>query len=132
MKTKAPHVPAAFINAIAAEEGTKEEAVRYLQETWNDYRQAVKERDEAKAQRGTLLGEGSTLGAFTYSPLGEQLVAMEQRAVAAERDRDELIEALRLSRQIIDRGGAHWGDISAIEKIDALLARLFPPKDAAA
>lgn len=31
----APHHPAAFINVIA-EEGTKEEAVRYLQETWNE------------------------------------------------------------------------------------------------
>lgn len=36
MKEKAPHVPAAFINAIA-EEGTKAEAVQFLQETWNDY-----------------------------------------------------------------------------------------------
>ena len=30
-----PHKPAAFINAIA-EEGTKEEAVKYLQVTWNE------------------------------------------------------------------------------------------------
>lgn len=30
-----PHVPAAFINAIA-EEGTKEEAIEYLQKTWNE------------------------------------------------------------------------------------------------
>lgn len=29
------HYPAAFINAIA-EEGTKEEAIRYLQSTWNE------------------------------------------------------------------------------------------------
>ena len=29
------HHPAAFINAIA-EEGTKEEAIKYLQETWNE------------------------------------------------------------------------------------------------
>jgi hypothetical protein len=28
--------PAAFINCIA-EEGTKEEAVKYLQQTWDDY-----------------------------------------------------------------------------------------------
>lgn len=32
---KYPHVPAAFINAIA-EEGTKEEAVEWLQKTWNE------------------------------------------------------------------------------------------------
>lgn len=30
-----PHVPAAFINAIA-EEGTKAEAVEYLQRQWNE------------------------------------------------------------------------------------------------
>jgi hypothetical protein len=30
-----PHVPAAFINAIA-EEGTKEDAVQFLQEQWNE------------------------------------------------------------------------------------------------
>lgn len=31
----AKHTPAAFINAIA-DEGTKDEAVRYLQQTWNE------------------------------------------------------------------------------------------------
>jgi hypothetical protein len=31
----APHVPAAFINAIA-EEGTKHEAIFYLQKQWNE------------------------------------------------------------------------------------------------
>lgn len=31
--------PAAFINAIA-EEGTKVEAVKYLQETWDNYMEA--------------------------------------------------------------------------------------------
>ena len=30
-----PHVPAAFINAIA-EEGTKEEAIEWLQKQWNE------------------------------------------------------------------------------------------------
>ena len=30
-----PHVPAAFINSIA-EEGTKEEAIVWLQRTWNE------------------------------------------------------------------------------------------------
>ena len=33
--TDYPHVPAAFINAIA-EEGTKAEAVEYLQKQWNE------------------------------------------------------------------------------------------------
>lgn len=43
-----PHVPAAFINAIA-EEGTKEEAVEFLQKIWNE-RCALREAlDAAKA-----------------------------------------------------------------------------------
>ena len=33
--TEAPHVPAAFVNAIA-EEGTKAEAVGWLQKQWNE------------------------------------------------------------------------------------------------
>lgn len=33
--TEAPHVPAAFINAIA-EEGTKSEAISELQKIWNE------------------------------------------------------------------------------------------------
>lgn len=32
---KPPRVPAAFINAIA-DEGTKEEAIKYLQEVWDE------------------------------------------------------------------------------------------------
>lgn len=42
---KYKHVPAAFINAIA-EEGTKKEAVEYLQEQWNEtnhYRDVLKQ-----------------------------------------------------------------------------------------
>lgn len=35
MSDKYPHVRAAFINAIA-DEGTKEEAVQFLQEEWNE------------------------------------------------------------------------------------------------
>jgi hypothetical protein len=33
--TEFPHVPAAFINVIA-EEGTKAEAIYWLQRTWNE------------------------------------------------------------------------------------------------
>jgi hypothetical protein len=40
--TKAPHHQAAFINNIA-EEGSKAEAVRFLQETWNELCEAKKE-----------------------------------------------------------------------------------------
>lgn len=35
VKTKHPHVPAAFINALR-EEGTKEEVCNFLQEQWNE------------------------------------------------------------------------------------------------
>jgi hypothetical protein len=37
MTDEAPHVPAAFINAIS-EEGTKAEAVAFLQKQWNENR----------------------------------------------------------------------------------------------
>jgi hypothetical protein len=45
--TDAPHVPAAFINAIA-EEGTKAEAIQWLQKQWNEN---CALRDELKALR---------------------------------------------------------------------------------
>jgi len=41
-RPEAPHVPAAFINAIA-EEGTKAEAVEWLQKTWNELCRAESE-----------------------------------------------------------------------------------------
>ena len=40
--------PAAFINAIA-EEGTKAEAIKYLQETWDELQDAKKEIRMLKA-----------------------------------------------------------------------------------
>jgi hypothetical protein len=46
--TDAPHVPAAFINAIA-EEGTKDEAIFWLQKQWNE---CCALRAELKALRG--------------------------------------------------------------------------------
>ena len=52
-KQDTPHVPAAFINVIA-EEGTKDEAIRWLQKTWNDYC-AVKE--ELTALRASIEAE---------------------------------------------------------------------------
>lgn len=57
--TDAPHVPAAFINAIA-EEGTKAEAIEWLQKTWNENcllrSQLAKARDalEQIAQGGNV------------------------------------------------------------------------------
>lgn len=41
-RNDAPHVPAAFINAIA-EEGTKAEAIEWLQKTWNELCRAESE-----------------------------------------------------------------------------------------
>lgn len=47
-KNEAPHRPAAFINAIA-EEGTKAEAIEWLQKTWNELCQAESELRKLKA-----------------------------------------------------------------------------------
>lgn len=49
-EVKFPHKPAAFINAIA-EDGTKAEAIRYLQETWNEVC-ALREIIQNKENRG--------------------------------------------------------------------------------
>jgi len=43
-RAPSPHSPAAFINSIY-EEGTKAEAIKWLQLTWNDYVSACKQRD---------------------------------------------------------------------------------------
>lgn len=52
----APHHNAAFINAIA-EEGTKDEAVRYLQETWDSLCERRAELCEARARIRELEAE---------------------------------------------------------------------------
>lgn len=49
-RTEAPHVPAAFINAIA-EEGTKQEAVEWLQKEWNENRRLTRELAQMAAQK---------------------------------------------------------------------------------
>lgn len=51
-----PHVPAAFINAIA-EEGTKAEAVEWLQKTWNELCAVRAELRAAKAKIEGLLDQ---------------------------------------------------------------------------
>lgn len=50
------HVPAAFINAIA-EEGTKAEAIAFLQKQWNEYWAMRAERDSLALQVLTLTNE---------------------------------------------------------------------------
>jgi len=52
--SKAPHHQAAFINAIT-EEGTKSEAVRYLQETWNELCEARARIRELEAAKGLMV-----------------------------------------------------------------------------
>ena len=49
--TEAKHHPAAFINAIA-EEGTKEEAIEWLQKTWNELCEV---REALRVQEGVVL-----------------------------------------------------------------------------
>lgn len=62
--SEAPHVPAAFINAIA-EEGTKAEAVEWLQKTWNELCQAraVSERMREDT-KSTLLEAAACIETF--------------------------------------------------------------------
>ena len=45
----APHTPAAFINAIA-EEGSKKEAVEWLQKTWNERCQLERENEALRRE----------------------------------------------------------------------------------
>ena len=45
-----PRSPAAFINAIAGEEGTKKEAVEWLQKTWDEKCQLEHELASAKEE----------------------------------------------------------------------------------
>jgi len=55
-ETPTPRTPAAFINAIA-EEGTKEEAVEFLQRTRDDYCQCKRELAQARAEITRLRAE---------------------------------------------------------------------------
>lgn len=65
----------------------------------------VSEYEELKAQRGTFMGEGTTNGAFNYSPLGQMVVDMEKRALRAEALLREALEQLpargNLRRRIV-------------------------------
>lgn len=54
MASEYPHVPAAFINNIA-EEGTEEEAIKYLQETWNENCYL---RNKLKVLQKAMYGDG--------------------------------------------------------------------------
>jgi len=56
----APHTPAAFINSIA-EEGSKKEAVEWLQKTWND--RCHLERENEALRKKLFYYEAITTGA---------------------------------------------------------------------
>lgn len=55
---KYPHVPAAFINAIA-EEGTKAEAVEWLQKQWNETCALRAALSEVHRRTGLLLHQNT-------------------------------------------------------------------------
>lgn len=50
--SETPHVPAAFINAIA-EEGDMDEAVHYLQKTWNEACALKSQNDRLRSDLAT-------------------------------------------------------------------------------
>jgi hypothetical protein len=59
--TDAPHTPAAFINAIA-EEGTKQEAIQWLQKIWNELAETKRLLVEAREDVAELLERMKTEG----------------------------------------------------------------------
>lgn len=68
---EAPHVPAAFINAIA-EEGTKEEAIAWLQKVWNENCQLRRARLSSDYEHGKLYVYDATTQ--TFDPFPETMV----------------------------------------------------------
>jgi hypothetical protein len=57
----APHTPAAFINAIA-EEGSKKEAIEWLQKTWNERCQLERENEALRKLLVEAREEGRRAG----------------------------------------------------------------------
>jgi len=79
--TDTPRTPAAFINAIA-EEGTKAEAVEWLQKIWDERCQLQRELTEARADaeryrwlRSHHRSEHDMGRLVWYLPIGESLNA---------------------------------------------------------
>jgi len=93
-----PHVRAAFINAIA-EEGTKEEAVKFLQAQWNETCALHAENKrlnnaltEAVNQIGDLATQlGQAEGRLVASELVGVVEGWKARAEKAEAERDEAL-----------------------------------------
>ena len=138
---KAPHAQAAFINAIA-DEGTKDEAVQFLQETWNELCEA---RDEITALRARLaevesaLKLNQDLDAINVASVNE-LTARAERAEAAletmQKERDQWQRKhesqLKVDFDLVDKyrrpksGNFHFPEDVAhiIRKLDAAEAAL--------
>jgi len=60
--SKSPHVPAAFINALA-EEGSKADAINFLQKAWNELCEIRAERDALQARADAAESEAHACGA---------------------------------------------------------------------
>jgi hypothetical protein len=106
--SNAPHVPAAFINAIA-EEGTKAEAIEWLQKTWNELCQAESkvrglERKVAEEQDAAMMAGSQN------SALRLQLRDAEERAKTTRSENLSIKVAVSLlnrwhSQGMISTGG---------------------------
>lgn len=113
--------PAAFIIAIA-DEGTKDEAIRQLANTWD-------ELVDARAERDALLALLADIHAalVTNRSTGEISKAMRVRIVAKLREgkmSDDLVTRLRVAQ--LDHNAWRWGWLAEItdeiERLRALLA----------
>lgn len=92
--TEYPYVRAAFINAIA-EEGTKEEAVSYLQKKWNENCALRAETERLTASNAAMIRERSSMihtHRDNINRLRADLDGWKQAARQAEAERDEARE----------------------------------------
>ena len=91
--TEYSYVRAAFINAIA-EEGTKEEAVSYLQKQWNENCALRAETERLTASNAALIRERSSMihtHRDNINRLRADLDGWKQAARQAEAERDEAL-----------------------------------------
>ena len=103
-----PHCPAAFINAIA-DEGTKVEAVQWLQKTWNECCALRRVAEEAVRRASNLKSE--------LNRANHRIAVILKRAESAERQLAEL------RKHLTGIEFASGGDCAAKEKDEKYLAR---------
>lgn len=116
---KYPHVPAAFINAIA-EEGTKAEAIHYLQETWNELCAARRELRALSAKQppeGYVLVRTPQGMREPLEKIGNRLLdfyrdrfALANPVQHTDNERQVLIAALKLLRETLAASPATEGE----------------------